>query len=261
MSIELKELPLRYTARDGTLTESKVQVQVEADGTFRAEIPREVAAALNAMVDDGRVPGVSTDTLIGEYHAVAKTLDVLEWGIEKAAKETVTDETVERVIVYSPNTALSAWQTPDGELHPNGYAGGVDRGGWHHMGKGVNATHRVNHFTVGLYARVFDMKTIHGASGKHVTLTEPEWGHGRFEFPTYAAKLNGFSSLKLPSYLSDLQHLPYTEEAAKYFYEAMLRLCALGTHVHALFNDPATLERAIADGTHVFDDRQPKEPS
>lgn len=261
MSIDLKSLPLSYVAKNGELTDYEAVVRVEGNGEFRVDLPEEVGTALTAMVDAGPAPGVSTDDALGLHVAMSKELDVLEWAIEQAIEQAVvTHKTTDRVIAYGPCTGLSAWQSPDGALHANGCIAAPDRGGWHPMGKGVNATHRVKHYSVGLYARVFDRTTLHSASGTHVSLKSPDWGHGHRDYPTYGAKLNGFAALGSPGYPSEFQYLPYTEEAAKYFYEALLRLCALGTHVHALFAAPETLTRAIAEGQHAFPDLTPKEP-
>lgn len=73
---------------------------------------------------DGEIEGLSQPRRGAKYRASAITFDGLVTWLQDAIDEILSVETiVERVIVYSHQINLSAWENADGTLHANGYIG------------------------------------------------------------------------------------------------------------------------------------------
>ncbi len=233
----------------GESLEFKSEISVDADGIFSVTVPEDVAKASRSLI------GLRDEVWVTQprqnHRLTGRNLDQVKRAVKSAMKELMTVETItERVIVYSHITDLSAWQDNDGALHANGYIGErrEDGGRWHPMGTGINATHPVEHFRVGLYAKVLDQVTYRRPNSVSVEFKRPEWGHHHLDHPTWGSKLNGFSTLHGPRDLKKLPRLPYTEENAKFFYEMLIGLCHLGRRMHDFFGDQGNVTAAIERG-------------
>ena len=156
----------------------------------------------------------------------------------------------ERVIVYERQADVSVWQDTDGSIHANGYLGndrGEKGGGWNDCGANIHAGNAPKYFSIGLTARVLDKITYRRPNSERVEFKRPEWGHSHLSFPTWGAKLNGFV-VGLPDKPERLESMPYTEEAAKFFYDAMIGIASMGIRLHEFFADEARVQRAIKQG-------------
>ena len=160
----------------------------------------------------------------------------------------------ELVILYRTRGRSSFWQNPDGTLAPNGYTGNRE-GSWSEIG-GLNSTERAPFYDVGLWVSPAWKVTYRRTSGDTVTYetvggsihgSEPLYA----QYPTLNA-LASFTGLADPDRFEKVSQMPYTEEAAKFFLNAMLTICALTKSFHQIFSDPKTLEKNIQSGTGIL---------
>jgi hypothetical protein len=61
----------------------------------------------------------------------------------------------------------------------------------------------------------------------------------------YLDKLNSFIGGLSISDMGEYQEIPYTEEAAKFFYEAILSICKLSDRIESFFGNPGNVQKAI----------------
>ncbi|TDX21862.1 hypothetical protein DFO67_13319 [Modicisalibacter xianhensis] len=249
---KLKSIDFQGRSACGDTLAFTSQVTVSADGIFAATVPEEIASAINSLRAKGTQQDVWTDQPRTNHRAVSKDLEKLKRAIKAGIDEHLSVETVvERVIVYAVNIDVSAWEDSCGGLHANGYVGGTrgEEGRWHPMGNHLHASSHTPYFRVGLYARVYDLKTYRRNNSQRQEFCRPEWDHHHLEYPTYGSKLNGFATLGASSLKPDeMKRMPYTEEAARFFYEMLLAICYLGRNLHDFFSDESNIKLAIESG-------------
>ncbi len=244
---KVKTATFEHTNAAGETLEFKSDISVDAEGLFSATVPDEVAAAVRTQPSEA----VWVTQPRQKHRITGRDLASVEQAVKAGMEEHLAVETtVERVIVYSQKVDLSAWEKSDGTLHANGYIGEhrKDSGGWHPMGKHLDALHRTSHFQVGLYAEVLDMVTHRRPNSERIEFRKPEWDHHHLDYPTWGSKLNGFATLDRPKRPGTLPRLPYTEDNARFFYEMLIALCYLGRNLHDFFSDQGNVVKAIERG-------------
>jgi len=258
---KLKTMTFRADAQTGDKLEFKSDLSVDSEGVFSATIPEEVFDSLRTIRGRGEFADVDVGQPRRYYRASAPTLDVLKKAIKAAMDEHLAVEVItDRVIVYGYTTDVNAYEDGDGTLHANGYIGDDVVGRWHPMGRNMSPHNPASHFQVGLAAAVMDKITYRRQRSERVEYKRPVWEHSHLEFPTYASKLNAFVGIRLrrPEAMSQM---PYTEEAAKFFYDAMIGLCMLGKRIHEFFGDEEQVQLAIAGSANLLPVLDgPKEP-
>jgi len=181
------------------------------------------------------------------YYVMTKTkAEGIEF-LRIAAQDYVNCEvTRETVILYTTRANIHYWKTADGKIVPNG---GYDKnysenkGSWHgiHDYRWPSDDHT---YSVGLMARAYVKVTAHRKSGDQI-VWERAGDNCHSEPDNYLDKLNSFIGGFAERELDHLQEIPYTEEAAKFFYEAMLSICKLSDKIESFFGDPANVLKAI----------------
>lgn len=99
-------------------------------------------------------------------------------------------------------------------------------------------------FSVGLMARAYVKVTAHRKSGDQIAW-ERAGENCHSEPDNYLDKLNSFIGGAPLHHCDDFHEIPYTEEAAKFFYEAMLSICKLSDRIESFFGNPENVQKAI----------------
>jgi len=239
------------------------ETHVLADGTFQTLIPAEQVEWIERL---DRTGVQLTKNKSDKPVLKAKNLDDISRIVHEYGRSTLEVETtIEQLIFYKVKLDIAYCTNPHlpGEVFPNGGIATQATGGdqdyqWH--GSSKAGTMSSNGHSVGVSAVVVD-KIIHRMSGgrSHVE-------HAKTKFPykstTFGASLNEFNAGVFPSgdywsptdpnvprhppgksymgeyLISDtLQFVPYTEEAAEFFYGMMMNLATLAERLRLFFGD------------------------
>lgn len=240
MVAKLKPIQFDYKSPAGDTLSFKSDVTIDQDGTFNLVIPDEIVASAG----DVRKGRENEFTLTRPQKFTRVSAPALGQA-EKIVNEILRyhfrcDVRTERVILYGTDTRVAYVQDDHGVIHPNGYftegAFGAGRARW--KGK-LNATAREMHYRIGIAAFVRDKLTyVRGNSERTVfARVEDKEGEG-------VRLLNSFVGLS--SAEGGLKEIPYTEEAARFFFDTIISMFALADRMESFFGDDKALQQAIA---------------
>lgn len=229
-------------------------------GIFKAIIPMEIYEVIeSARRDFSGLLSAGTEwksrgSVEGGQIAYAKsnTLENLKSGITKAIKlhlETTVEE--ELVIKYAMSSSCHYWQLPDGQIFPNGGCSEIPRddhgrqlGYWSRDAD--QRTMEQKPYQVGLFAQVMKKEThTNRAGGVQVKYSRPSSLTG------YGSMLQGFPHMGEPQF-KNISELPYSEEAAEFFYNMLMGLCTLSQRMYAFFQDESRIVEAIENRTAIL---------
>lgn len=241
---------IAYTAPDKTKFEYKASCFVTAEGQFTIEIHPDLLLSAKRLNRSGvSVSAARRDTAERLY------CNNLQDGIRflhDCARDFMTvEQTTERVIAYKAEFNLSFWKMPDGSIRGNG--SGANAGQWHRLhyeNKGSCSQNRTDVFSVGLCAAVYDKVTTIRKSGNIVRYLDPQ----DLQDGSPAAKLNSFTTLDVETKgigkeWCKTREMPYTDQAATFFYEVMLGMCALAERIDNVIANESRLLEAIEKGS------------
>jgi hypothetical protein len=221
---------------------AEMDVKVNTTGTFMIVLPpelvdiaiqlRKVKPSIEIEKDNGDSYCVCADNLRACEHFVGMCVDeILKCVVEEKL-----------VILYKYKVCVSfayPEDTPE-DIRPSKLNlpdaitfGGGDYRGW-------------DQYSVGLSAMVRLQKTYTSTSGVRVEYHRPD--RPNFSDELYLDKLNNFNSLQPiweGRYSKEPKYVPYTEEAAKFFYDMMIGLCRLGRNIDSFFGNPDAVALAI----------------
>ncbi|WP_455233407.1 hypothetical protein [Geopseudomonas aromaticivorans] len=240
----LSKIQFYHAGPTGETMEFDAECSVDSSGIFAIAIPDE-------LVQVARSLGYAVTRPRKKFRLEHKLLDEAKRQVSAAIVEYLAAvETVERVIIYSADLAVSFWQNPDGSIASNGHEGVPrEKGGeWAEVGKrNLNATNCVNHFSVGLFAEVVDRHTFTRGSSIKQEYRKPGTYGARpwLEGQVWGAKLNSFSSLARKQNAGSYDSMAYSEEAARFFHDTLLGMCLLARSIDGFFGSPEALRLAI----------------
>lgn len=239
----VKTMSITHTNEAGETEKLSAVVSVDKEGIFSAQIPDHVAESYSAA-NAGSGRGNTYQTPQRNWRAQCATLDGLYAGIKAALVHSMSVETVmETIIVFSLQNKVAYSIGSDGDIGPNGHY--PKDGKWAGT---LNSHNSSSVFSFGLFARVM-VKEIHKRQGctkiEYKQFKHPDdTNHGIAN--SWAGKLNGFVGLNIPKAPSvSYEEMPYTEEAAKFFYETMIGLCNMVDRAERFFADRELLALAI----------------
>jgi hypothetical protein len=246
---KLPSIEFKHENQTGEVMRYKADVSITNDGTFSVTIPDELLATALVMVrKPGRAVEVTKPPTAHLWRVSGKQLDTIKDFIRDTMKDYLTCEvTTERIIAYGYKLELAFSYADNGTFHENGYAAqresGIKSGnngeGYHWEGE-LHANSAAPLFAVGLGARVFDKVTYTRPSGSTVKYERVPSKYSR----TPLDRLNGFVGLSIkPEYA---EQMPYSDEAAVFFYDAMIAMCRLAHQVKSFIGDKDRLALAIA---------------
>lgn len=247
---KFKTIEITRANKTGEKRSEQFDIHVDAYGEFYTAPPEDV---LNAAISMPLVCGatVHSPRRNARERIACSTFEGLVQNLVAAMDETMAvDITTERVIVYTHQAQLSLWQDADGSLHANGCIGNDSHengGRWNDAGAGISATNKPGHFSIGLAAWVFDKVTYQRPNAQRLEFNIPAWEHSHLDYSTWGAKLNGFL-LARPLYPESFSCMPYTEDAAEFFYRSIIGMADVGISLHEFFGDKSNIHDAIAQG-------------
>lgn len=232
-------------AKDGTKVSFKTDVYVTAEGEFTFSIPTELEELFSRCQ--------AAKTRAGRLSA--KTLDDGINTLRYLALELISgEEKTETVIVYGTLLEVAFWTDSTGKIWPNG--SGRNGGKWNRFkstSKAIHATERTTNYCVGITAGVFYKTTTFRASGDTVRYKEVDDMHKE----TPAMMLNSFTGLNVDtanigSNFQPNKEMPYTPEAALFFYGILIGLCRLASEIDSVLGDKEQLQLAINSGVKLL---------
>jgi hypothetical protein len=240
-----------------------VEVSVDENGVFLFEIPEEIADCLKALL--GKIQElVYLRTAEVHLHQArrgakpmlaSKTFDAGKCALEHAARDNAKESVRrERIIVYGLQTRSSYVKNGEGDFFADGGFPGADyrkSGNWYGKAehgdgrfgdRGVNA-----YYYVGFFARVYDRITKTKGEHKEFKLERPDLPNSSYDHPAY--RLNCFKGVDIQEdELRRFTVMPYSDEAAVFFYDVMLSICKLSDRLGGFFGDHEQVVKAIAGG-------------
>lgn len=246
---QLDDIQLAIEAKDKTKFECRAIVHVAKDGrTFTVSLDDRLYDSARKLESQHR--GVTVIWSRGKNRLQVSRLGEATAFLRACAEDHLNCEsTTERVIVYSYRLDVCYWRMPDGTLRTNGC--NSSSGKWNETSKGpLSSSGHVEHYSIGFAAAVYDKTTHKRSSGLTYT-----WERVReeqikdTEHP--ARRLNSFVRLAVDPE-KEHEEMPYTDQAAEFFYGVMMTLCQLGDNLQRFFNDKARLQIAIAKGSRLL---------
>jgi len=244
---KFKMIRLSRSNKAGETYSEQFEIRVDGKGQFYTCPSEDVLKAARSLPE--RV-SISQPRRNARWRIASETYAELVSLLAAAIDELLAEEvSTERVIVYGCEVNTALWRNADGTLHANGYigadaAGSDGGGGWCEHGPAFQGSRRGSCFDIGLRAFVFDRITYSHPNSERVVFEQPDWGHSHLEHPTWGAKLNGFV-FQVPSDPGTLESMPYTEEAAKFFYDTLIGLAGVGLRLRDFFADQTRVQQAI----------------
>lgn len=254
---------IRAQAADKTTYAFDAEASVTTAGIFRVKVPTDLRDIVrNYQNGKGEINrsnwsiyyhGKSYAPETADWSVEAKALDICVAVLNAAAKEFLQCEVkTERVILYALELSVSFWATPDGQIYPNGYGASDGEGGrWYETRSKSQSFHASNpipdSYKVGLGAEAWDKTSYIRSSGTKVTW-EKVTAPGRFAPRTALDRLQSFSTLHLTPKTPGIKEMPYSDEAAQWFFDAMISLCRLAKGMDDFFANEDNL-LAIQKGT------------
>ena len=247
---KLSSKPFRHEGPSGEVLAFSADVSVDSEGVFSIVIPDDLAETARGLPWDGHAQyhhgKVAVTRPRVQWRVSSKSLDSATAFVRSAMKKHLDAVViVERVICYSHNVAVTYWEDPDGTIHPNGYAGTRREDGGRWQGN-LNAQTTTTHFSVGLWARVFDRHTITRGEFTKVIFERPA-DIDHLDASSPVGRLNSFTGLHYkPGELTPW--MPYTDEAAIFFADMLTRMCALARGMNEFMGSPDRIQVAIKSG-------------
>lgn len=248
------------TTDDGHRHHFDSEIHVSTDGEFSCTVPDFLVPTLNACGAPYNKHGNVryADKLKVNYRAYAPSKSHLLEFVSEAHRDFYKAEvTTDLIICYDWFAEVSYWLNPDGSMAANGSMPDAARrnddgtgGNWDdHKLKGshttICATHTAKHFSVGVFAAIYERTTHTRASGLTIKWRRLTQFSGCDTGGEWAKKLSGLCGLSGPMGAEHMKQLPYTEDAAKFFYESMMAMCEIGRRFKNFFADDANVLAAI----------------
>ncbi len=236
---KLKSGTYHFKSKTGDELKFTSDVSVTSDGFFHCTIPDELVPIITALLKSQPQKAITCKKNKINHSISGKELKECESFIKLAAEDYIACEVKEElVLVYGTQIKAAYFKNPTGEIFVNGAQPGAAyaKGGkWQGT---LDSNSRSNAYSVGFVAVPRKKTTYSRGSGQKV---EYKWiGE---EQGKYWDLLNSFSGLYVNE--ESLKDMPYTEEAAKFFYDTMMGLCHLADRIEAFFGNEETLNTAI----------------
>ncbi|MDH4602322.1 hypothetical protein [Pseudomonas syringae] len=247
------------TTEDGHRHHFASEIHVSTDGEFSCTVPDFLVAALGSVgVGSNKFkPTLYVQKLKVNHRAYAPSkADLLKFVDEAHRQHHQAEVTTDLIICYDWFAEVSYWLNPDGTMAANGSMPDAARrnddgsgGNWavHNLrtGQTICANNTAKHFAVGVYAAVHKRTTYTRASGATVTWERITQFDSQSTLGEWGKKLTGLCGLSAPKSAEHLRQMPYTDEAARFFYESMMAMCEIGRRFKNFFGDEANVMAAI----------------
>lgn len=263
-------------AKTGDVLDVNADITVDSDGIFYLSIPRELADIFQGSDEfsaarEGGGLGYGVVGSLGTPRVNAKSLDVLTKVVDRLMELWAGVEVKHDLMIHVSFSCSVSYVTDlAGKIHPNGAH--VPDFKWH---GGRSATSPQEPYGVSIGAQVIIRSTHTRGSAVKVdrimatgnTLRDafqdgdPEdlgMDYAEKYLGPWAQKLNGFVGCKPLSMRAHngvntfVTEMPYTEEAARFFFDALTAVCGLAHRLSPIFSDPLALEVRANSGASAL---------
>lgn len=161
-------------------------------------------------------------------------INEIQAAIKAALKEKITSEIVLR---YTFTNTCHYFIGDDGQLHPNGYATGrvsgeID-GRWNDTYRNGEHRETMAGYEIGFKASI-ENKKLYKSGDKQKTQYEKVSVDDE-KLGIFGRRLNRFPRIDLNG---DAKEIPYTEQAAEFFYKSIMGMCQIGHRIVEFFDNP-----------------------
>lgn len=220
-----------------------VVYHVNTAGEFYCEIPDIVLPAFSENKSYGLA--YSKNNRKGNLCLYSKDLESIELTLKQAIKSMNEPEvTKEHVICYNIESHVSFAETPSGDIYPN--SGCHPDAAWANESKTkMFGDHHSNNAASGGYSLCIGAKAMTKITtriGSKVDVSYEMYYQGKSHlgFENAAQKLNSWCSFALPN---KFKEIPYTDEAAMFFYNLMHSMAILSRSIqNATFEQDMLLQ-------------------
>ena len=221
-----------------------LSIEVDSGGTFYTHVPDKLRVSFHEDdINRYRVRGRGRE---GFFVTSAPTFAELSKRIEKAHEEFMRPSVKEEpVILFNIESHVSFALTEDGKIFPNaGYPGAA----WPRKEKSYG-DHHANEPCAGGYSLTVGAKAMIKKTTTYGDKSAVEYRYYYGERNDHfcqedpAARLNSWSSMRLPE---DPREMPYTKEAAVFFFNLLMSMAALNRKIQEFTNTPEKLMLAIS---------------
>lgn len=246
---KLKAIPFKFSSDSGETLAFLAEASVlDSTGEFSITIPDELeTAALQVQRSHAKVYGIKIERPRTHLKVCGATLEGCKAFIAHVAKDHLHCEIQsEIVIVYGVANKVAYVKDSDGNFYNNGYEAG-DRykpGDAEWFGELNGGGCSSMFFQVGLVARAFKQTTYTRPSGANTFYSRIE----SEDVPngSWLERLNGFVGLDIPfKSAGGMQQVPYSEDAAKFFYGVLMSMCQLADRIEGFMGDSKSVVAAI----------------
>lgn len=243
MATKMKSIKFSGQGKSGEELKFTSEVSVDDDGIFNLTIPEELDEVARVVIEE---PCYRTQPRT-KLRVSGPALEECKKQINKVVEDYLACEIVEELVIMygTVNTTFYVKGDETGEIFANGGECKLYGHDERYPGYGsLHATNRSSHFQVGLAAFVRKKISYIRPSGTKVEYNRP--GYRNLSYNTYGERLDNVVGLDFPDYPENrLKEMPYSEEAAKFFYDTIIAICALGDRIHNFFGDEASIQKAI----------------
>jgi hypothetical protein len=240
-------------AKSGQRYDADMEVRVNTEGKFMITLPADlVDIALQKAKT--KISPAYVEKGVTNYWVSSAQLKACELFITECVDEILSCTVEEQLVIlynYRANVVFANTEEDPDTIYPSGL--GLKEYKWF----GDRVISGAEMYDVGLTAMVRLKRTHTSPNSVHVEYVRPD--RPNFSNELYLDKLNNFVGLRnlwQSRWDKDPKTLPYTEDAAKFFYEAMISLCKLGRNIDRFFGSPDLISNAIKNksGTLLIGD-------
>lgn len=243
---KLKSQGFSHRNKAGELFEFTAEVTVLNDGIFSVSYPGELESTVTARFRDKEIDtaGVWSNDTKMKKRISGKDLRKIEIFLRAVIKDHLSCEVTESVIIaYSHKVDYTCVRNKiTGELYPNGnYAKNYSEGGSEWIGDlngSIGPFNSSHHYSIGVNAEVRKKIVYRRATYEDVKYER----QGFDDDQLYGEMLNSLVGASMPSEFSEM---PYTEDAAKFFYNVMMNICQMADRIETFFGDEDNVIKAI----------------
>ncbi|MDE5179165.1 hypothetical protein [Vibrio fluvialis] len=272
---KVTSINIKHESKSGEVIEFTSDITVDSQGVFAATFPEIYELDISA----NKLNGCRVTQPRKHMRVESSSMDDAIASINEGIKSLLSTEVkYEPVIWYKyENNCFYAIETKSGQIFPNASIAEAKTEEKYDINGSIvhsNAVHRQSEFkgawgkqpfAVIIQAQVMLKVTYYSRAGERVeyqrmsdlidgTRTQDNpWGSDAWTHLSiddeFGPLLNGFNHTKLTNKNVEI---PYTAEAAKFFYEAMLSMCALAHRFEQFFSDERNVMNAIANNAQLL---------
>lgn len=240
--MKLKDMRFGGNSAAGDRIRFDSKIYVNSEGTFEIVLPEFLQPIANTMIESYPV-SLHFQRKTNEIRVAGKTMKECKTFIDDVIDEYLKCEIKEeKVIVYSTDIHACYYRLPNGSVSQTNPE---ETGTWQ---GGSSSSCFSQHYFVGIAVGVY-LKKIYTRGDK--TECKYEWFRDQDNEDCLENKLNGFNAMSVgrPGEDRDLLEMPYSEKAARFFYDVVMGMCRLADKMRIFFGDEKLLLEAIQKRT------------